>query len=362
MAESKHPKVQNRGSSSSPDRISNLPDPLLSRILSLLPTELAVATSILSKKWRFHWTSITNLEFSDHHMWYFGRRTTLKEKMEKKMKFINYVNRILLLLNPPSIHKLNLDLREFSDTFHINTWICAAVGRNVRELELNLPVFLSQPTELPRRLFDCKILEVLKLTEGITFNIPNEGSVCFPNLKVLNLDSANCSNVPAEGSICFPVLKILHLIRVKYMKNDDCLSKLMRNCPVLEDLVIRKTYDDYLSNIELRAHALRSLELDLNIDDSLWKIQIDSPALQFLNILNWHPSQEILLNEPISLIDAKVDVRHWDNMGFKEGHNVYKLLSESNKVKCLAVLGDTARVSFNVNYIYCFYSPTDKST
>ncbi|KAM0007030.1 putative F-box domain-containing protein [Helianthus debilis subsp. tardiflorus] len=45
------------------DRLSMLPEDILSRILSLMPTKYAVRTSVLSKRWRYTWTSVTNLDF-----------------------------------------------------------------------------------------------------------------------------------------------------------------------------------------------------------------------------------------------------------------------------------------------------------
>ncbi|XP_021755527.1 putative F-box/FBD/LRR-repeat protein At5g56810 [Chenopodium quinoa] len=47
------------------DRISKLPRKLLCRILAFLPTRCAVATSILSKKWKYVWTEIPVLDFTD---------------------------------------------------------------------------------------------------------------------------------------------------------------------------------------------------------------------------------------------------------------------------------------------------------
>jgi len=45
------------------DRIGELPDVLLHHILSFLRAKQAVQTSILSKRWRYLWTSISSLDF-----------------------------------------------------------------------------------------------------------------------------------------------------------------------------------------------------------------------------------------------------------------------------------------------------------
>lgn len=47
----------------SEDRISELPEALIVQILSLLPTKVAITTSVLSKQWKSLWTMTPNLKF-----------------------------------------------------------------------------------------------------------------------------------------------------------------------------------------------------------------------------------------------------------------------------------------------------------
>ena len=47
------------------DRISNLPDLLVSHILSFLTIKEAVATSILSSSWKTLWTLVPNLHLDE---------------------------------------------------------------------------------------------------------------------------------------------------------------------------------------------------------------------------------------------------------------------------------------------------------
>ena len=47
------------------DRLSNLPDSLLCHILSFLPTNEAVVTSILSSRWKTLWTLVPKIDFQD---------------------------------------------------------------------------------------------------------------------------------------------------------------------------------------------------------------------------------------------------------------------------------------------------------
>ncbi|KAI8566614.1 hypothetical protein RHMOL_Rhmol02G0054500 [Rhododendron molle] len=75
------------------DRISNIPKNLIGHILSFLPTKYAVRTGILSTKWKWMWTSISNLDFDDEINLHIDRHDD-----HRQMSFLKFINRVLLLL------------------------------------------------------------------------------------------------------------------------------------------------------------------------------------------------------------------------------------------------------------------------
>ncbi|KAK2392747.1 FBD-associated F-box protein [Trifolium repens] len=58
------------------DRISSLPDSILTHILSFLPTKSSAATSLLSKRWIPLWLSVLDLHFNGET--FFNNYTTIR--------------------------------------------------------------------------------------------------------------------------------------------------------------------------------------------------------------------------------------------------------------------------------------------
>ncbi|CAL1397304.1 unnamed protein product [Linum trigynum] len=92
------------------DRISSLPDEILSYILSFLQTEYAVRTSVLSRRWKDAWTRVYSLDLAQP---YSSLKNTDNhdEIRERDFQFFRNVGRVL------SQHKNLNSLRRFRFQF-----------------------------------------------------------------------------------------------------------------------------------------------------------------------------------------------------------------------------------------------------
>ncbi|CAI9261632.1 unnamed protein product [Lactuca saligna] len=112
------------------DRLSSLPEEILSHILSLMPTSFAVRTSILSKRWKHCWRMITNLDLNDYYLVY-----NLK-------CFSKYVDRVLEHCKASQLKSFKLGLfRTSVQKSDVAKWINEAIRLNVCELDIHLPKF-----------------------------------------------------------------------------------------------------------------------------------------------------------------------------------------------------------------------------
>ncbi|GFZ15489.1 hypothetical protein Acr_24g0016790 [Actinidia rufa] len=185
------------------DKISNLPEAVLCHILSLLSTKEAVRTSILGTKWKDLWAVIPNLEFDFKSMYHpHGIYSDSKEKLNK---FMNFVERGLILRDGLNIQKFAISCFEIYDFPYIYAWISNVITCNIQEIDIQLSV--HPYAQLPWSLLTCRTLVTLKLSGRFVLNVPS--------------------------SIHLPSLKILHLRSLIYL-DDVSIEKLFSSCPVLE--------------------------------------------------------------------------------------------------------------------------------
>ncbi|KAJ3698060.1 hypothetical protein LUZ61_001765 [Rhynchospora tenuis] len=173
------------------DRITNLPDDLKSNILERLPLEEAVRTSFLSRKWRYTWASIPNLDFDVYFV-----------KAPKLTKFIDMV----LLLHQGPICKFYLSIKDLT-VVPIERWILV-LSRNGLE-EINIRCYSIW--RMPSCFFTIQSLKTVFLQDCI-LKLPHT----FCGLKLLqslHLDSCTISDDDFEKLVsCCPLLENLYLL------------------------------------------------------------------------------------------------------------------------------------------------------
>ncbi|KAG7548443.1 F-box-like domain superfamily [Arabidopsis suecica] len=247
------------------DRISGLPDDVVVKILSFVPTKVAVSTSILSKRWEFLWMWLPRLEF-----------------ISRKPELRDFIDRKLPLHRAPIIESLRLDLyRPFIKPEDIRRWIEIAVSRHVRELKIDY--YSENENIFPSSLFTCKSLVTLKLRNVTLMDIPS--MVCLPSLKTLQLET------------------------VKFV-DEEILQELLSICPVLEDLLVDCEDDENMKEFTIIVPSLLSLSLYIPDDWFLDGYEIDTPSLNYLKLEDWNYlyHNSLIKNLP-KLREAYVDVR-----------------------------------------------------
>lgn len=238
------------------DRISQLPDELLLKVLLFLPTRVAASTSILSKRWEFLWMWLPKLEY-DH-------------SMDESKSLSAFINLNMPQHRAPVIESLRLD---FSHGYTVSVtpedvklWVALAVTRSLRELSLDLYTFdLSGPAKMPSSLYTCKSLVILKLKAGNLVDVPRTS--------------------------CLPSLKTLLLQGVTY-EDQESLHRLLSSCPVLEDLFVEQ--DGYESDqchqleaVCVIVPSLQRLTLKLIRGFFFDALVINTPSLKYFKIVDY---------------------------------------------------------------------------
>jgi len=291
------------------DRLSNLSDDLICRILSFLSTKECYRTCVLSTRWESICTKIPNLHFQLPKI--------SNPELSKEIKFVN----VALLRRTENIRKLRLDSEKGCQPHDVHMWISKALDLKVRELDLGL--FLHEKTLLPLRLSTCESLVVLKLWGRIQPTLNSSFHVYLPSLKVLHLRET-----------------------VKYSIFDDGkeydLNNFLSGCPHLEELLLHETF---ALPINTSFHLLKRLFLCLYMPTSGIKycpLQINVPSLEVLSIVDF------------SLAPRKYDFTNLSTLDEAalcickrpDFNNLYTLWKGLSNVKTLALGSKTFHVSF----------------
>ncbi|CAH2064637.1 unnamed protein product [Thlaspi arvense] len=245
MVEAERPwKIQKRACE---DRISSLPDDLLIQILLRVPTEDAVATTFLSKRWRYVWTMLPRLVYIESE-----QSKSVWWLLDQSIRFYQapILERLCIILGP--LCPVDVD---------VVNWLAKAVECCVRNLVFALH-WKSEPIRMPNTLYTCNTLASLTLSNKIL--------------------------VDAPSPVSLPSLTQLELRHVAY-KDEDSQVRLLSGCPVLKHLVVLRhadgDVDDNVRKFSVKVPSLKKLLYSfIQLNNTDYSLVIDNPALMYLHI------------------------------------------------------------------------------
>ncbi|EOA34794.1 hypothetical protein CARUB_v10022371mg, partial [Capsella rubella] len=296
---------KSRKSSNNVDRISELPEALIQKILCLLPTKAAIATSVLSKQWRSHWKLMPELKFDalDHEL------------------DIESINKSLFAHKALVLQRLHLKLRltgRSELTVDFGILIGIALTRNVRELVLK--VHSSRGLfKFPKILYDCEKLETLKLMLRLVLDVPS--TVSLRSLRTLHLEGVD-------------------------FKDEDSVLNLLSGCPKLQDLVVCREASRNVSTFRIVVPSLQRLTIHNGDGGSYHQccFVINTPSLKFLKIEGTNTFESSLIVNLPELME--VNITNVDEISDE------KLLMVLSSVKRLSMALSPLKFKFPIGIIF----------
>ncbi|KAF2283171.1 hypothetical protein GH714_043501 [Hevea brasiliensis] len=197
------------------DRLTELPESIIHRIISFLSFHDATKTSILSRKFRSIWYSFPTIWFDESHQT--GKRSV--ERRSKRIDtFLSYVHDFLRLREPNIALQvfrfrvaLTSDFHDKSDD-RIDAAICYALENYVKELDLDVVGDYNNSRSyyrLPSAVFSARSIAVLKL----------KGFKLMP--QDLILSSKLMEYLAIHGCSGMKTLKV-SCDKLKFVKIDSC--------------------------------------------------------------------------------------------------------------------------------------------
>uniref|UniRef100_J3M2M0 F-box domain-containing protein n=1 Tax=Oryza brachyantha TaxID=4533 RepID=J3M2M0_ORYBR len=240
---------------------------ILSRILSLLPINEAIRTSVLSRKWKYVWCSHSNLTLNKGTMRKPYVKTSTGYRWLRDNEFITRADAVLRQHSGMGVERMEIKFGLHSKhADHIDRWVNFAIASKTKEFVIDLSgwdksIFFSKlsagnhrivrepPYNLPSQLFSPSYgssLRCLELTT-VSLQIPADFKG-FLNLKSLSLVDVSITDEEVQCmlskcnllefldiSFCKTVtsIRMLHpLDQLKHLVIDICpkLQEIELNC------------------------------------------------------------------------------------------------------------------------------------
>ncbi|CAN7089707.1 unnamed protein product [Brassica rapa subsp. narinosa] len=245
-------------------RLSEFPDELLLKILSFLPSKDVVATSAISKRWKSLWKEVKKFRYD--------ATPSYPQTFQMFALFIrsrSNVESLQLKLNP------NNSRQDFKDLVNY------AVARSLRELRIEM---LYKSFEFPQSLY------------------------LYPQLETLILEKLSLVDIPSNVSLIG--VKKLHLLSVRF-SSDESVTKLLSRCPLLEDLVVRRSTYTNVMVFTIDVPTLKCLSIDNTSGKSrpegVHGFVINAPSLRCFSIKDTF-SNYVRFGEMPELVKASVNI------------------------------------------------------
>ncbi|KAG2324766.1 hypothetical protein Bca52824_007494 [Brassica carinata] len=306
------------------DRVSNLPDEVLSHILSFLTTKEAALTSILSKRWRNLLAFVPCLTIDDSV--FLHPEEGKRDRQEIKQSFMDFVDRVLALQQGnSSLKKFSLKcVANEADTDRLDGWISNVLARGcVSDLDLQI-INKGEFYQLSPKCFECSTLVKLRICCGFDVTL-------------------------VAGRIYLPMLKTLVLVWVKVCPNE--FETLLHALPSLEELVLaRVIWKD--RDVIVSSASVKTLAIYLGF--WLNTLSIDTPSLVHFEYSGCAAWDYPVVNMG-NLVDAQIDFFLSDSQLKPLGEpdndedalrysNVWKLFHGMRNVPHLSLLPNTLEV------------------
>ncbi|KAL0769548.1 hypothetical protein Bca101_034698 [Brassica carinata] len=283
------------------DRISDLPDEILGKILSLVPTKVAASTSVLSKRWRMSnlLVHVDTLSF-DESMVVYPNEEAVSGSSDR---FLEFLDKTLRNCPTKTIKKFSLSHRggRFTKSPAVYAWILSAMEEEESLLE--------------QVRLECTRIEVSLERKLLTSN----------TLVKLTLSREYCLEV---DRVYFPALKSLSLLTVGGLDYNN-YRRLIKGCPVLEELFITDIGADAVDpyppccTASVKSASIKRLVVSVDMPyggprnehsfrDLHYQSYVKAPSLVYLDYSS-HVFMNYRFLDLDSLLQVRLNLKLWDH-------------------------------------------------